>query len=425
MTHFDWRRGRVEEKDFSSSQNPENSLKRYHGARDTNAPFVFAPRGGTTCAERLFAMAADSGLEDIVATTTTICSIENGVLAYRGVTIEELAEKAAFDEVAYLLLYAKWPTRDELSHFELALVEGGRMQPEALEFLKHVPTNVMPMDWLRTVVSALSFWDPDTGDNSMEANMRKAVRLTGMISTLVAAFDRIRNGKEPIYPKMDKSLAWNFLYMLKGKEPDEESVKVFDICLTLHAEHELNASTFAARVTAATLNDMYSSVTSAIGALKGSLHGGANKRVMRMLEKIGDPAKAEAWVRDALARKERIMGFGHRVYKNGDPRAKILMVLSEQLARRSGEERWFEISRIVDNVVRSEKKLLPNVDFYSASVYHYLGIPTDLFTLIFACSRIAGWAAHVNEQLANNRLIRPRAEYTGLWDQHYVPMDQR
>lgn len=366
-----------------------------------------------------------SGLEDVVATNTTICSIENGVLAYRGVTIEELAEKAGFDEVAYLLLYGTFPKKDELIRFRMALAEGGRLQPEALDFLKTVPTSVMPMDWLRTVVSAMSFWDPDTGDNSMDANMSKAVRLTGMISSLVAAFDRMRNGKEILAPKLDKSLAWNFLYMLKGKEPDEESVRVHDVCLTLHAEHELNASTFAARVTAATLNDMYSSVTAAIAALKGSLHGGANKRVMRMLERIGDAAKAEAWVRDALARKERIMGFGHRVYKTGDPRARILQKLSEKMSVKTGDPRWYEISCVVDSVVQKEKKILPNVDFYSASVYHYLGIPTDLFTLIFACSRISGWAAHVMEQLANNRLIRPRAEYLGLWDQHYVPIEER
>jgi citrate synthase len=370
-------------------------------------------------------MSSGSGLEDVVATTTTVCSIENGELAYRGIVIEELAEKAQFDEVAYLLLYGRLPTQEELSRFEMALAEGGRLQPEALAFLKAVPTAVMPMDWLRTVVSAMSFWDPDTGDNSMDANMDKAVRLTGMIATLVAHYERLRNGKELLSPRLDKSLSWNFLYMLKGKEPDEEFVKVFDICCTLHAEHELNASTFAARVTAATLNDMYSSITSAIGALKGSLHGGANKRVMRMIEKIADPAKAEAWVMDALARKERIMGFGHRVYKNGDPRAKILKKLSEQLGRKTGDMRWYEISCVVDAVVTREKKILPNVDFYSASVYHYLGIPTDLFTLIFACSRIAGWAAHVMEQLENNRLIRPRAEYLGLWDQHYVPIAER
>jgi len=392
------------------------------GARSPPRPLFFLRRLRLEGDEN---MTADSGLEDIIATSTSICSIEKGVLAYRGIAIEELAEKALFDEVAYLLLYSKLPTRDELSRFEMALAEGGRLQPEAQDFLKNVPTAVMPMDWLRTVVSAMSFWDPDTGDNSVNANMRKAVRMTGMITSLVAIFDRLRNGRDPISPKLDKSLAWNFLNMLKGKEPDEDFVKVFDICLTLHAEHELNASTFAARVTAATLNDMYSSVTSAIGALKGSLHGGANKRVMRMLEKINDPAKAEAWVKDALVRKERIMGFGHRVYKNGDPRAKILMKLSEKLARKTGETRWYEISCVVDRVVQQEKKLLPNVDFYSASVYHYLGIPTDLFTLIFACSRIAGWAAHVNEQLGNNRLIRPRAEYTGLWDQRYTPIDQR
>ncbi len=368
---------------------------------------------------------ADAGLEDIIATSTSICSIENGVLAYRGYNIDELATKATFGEVTYLLFYGKLPTRAELEKLENAIAEGGKIPAAHMKLIRQFPLNVPPMDWLRTAVSALSFFDADQKDNSNEANLRKSIRLTGQIPTLVAAFDHLRKNQEPLEPKAGKSQAWNFLYMLNGKEPDETSVKAFDVCLTLHADHELNASTFSARVTAATLSDIHSAVTSAIGTLKGSLHGGANEQVMLMLQKIGDAAKVETWIREALARKDKIMGFGHRVYKNGDPRAKHLMKLSESLGKLKGETKWFEMSRVIDSVVQKEKNLLPNVDFYSASTYHYLGIPTDLFTPIFACSRITGWAAHVMEQLAHNRLIRPRAEYLGARDQVYVPIDKR
>jgi citrate synthase len=367
----------------------------------------------------------DAGLEGIVATSTSICSIENGVLAYRGYNIDELAEKATFGEVTYLLFYGHLPTRPELERLEKEIAERGKLPAEHMKFIRQFPKNSPPMEWLRTAVSALSFYDPDYKDNSAETNLRKAIRLTGQISTLVAAFDRLRNGKEPLEPKVGKSLAWNFLYMLSGREPDELSVKAFDICLTLHADHELNASTFSARVTAGTLSDMHSAVTSAIGTLKGPLHGGANEQVMRMLEKVGEIGKAETWIREALARKELIMGFGHRVYKNGDPRAKHLMKLSEALGQQKGETKWFEMSRIIDGVVQKEKGLLPNVDFYSASTYHYLGIPTDLFTPIFACSRVTGWTAHVIEQLAHNRLIRPRAEYLGVGNLSFIPIDKR
>jgi citrate synthase len=368
---------------------------------------------------------ADAGLEDIIATSTSICSIENGVLAYRGYNIDDLAENATFGEVTYLLLYGKLPTKTELETIEKAIAEGGKIPAESLKLIKQFPLNVPPMDWLRTAVSALSFTDPEYKDNSNEANLRKAIRLTGQIPTLVTAFDRLRNGKEILEPKVGKTQAWNFLYQLTGKEPDEVSVSAFDVCLILHADHELNASTFSARVTAATLSDIHSAVTSAIGTLKGSLHGGANEQVMIMLGKIGDASKAEEWIRAALARKDKIMGFGHRVYKNGDPRAKHLMKLSESLGKLKGETKWFEMSRVVDGVVQKEKGLLPNVDFYSASTCHYLGIPTDLFTPVFACSRVTGWTAHVCEQLAHNRLIRPRAEYLGARDQHYVAIDKR
>jgi citrate synthase len=368
---------------------------------------------------------AEAGLEDIIATSTSICSIENGVLAYRGYNIDDLADNATFGEVTYLLLYGKLPTRTELETMEKAIAEGGKVPADSWKLIKSFPLNVPPMDWLRTAVSALSFSDPDAKDNSNEANLRKAIRLTGQMTTLVTAFDRLRNGKEPIEPKVGKSQSWNFLYQLLGQEPDAVSVKTFDVCLILHADHELNASTFSARVTAATLSDMHSAITSAIGTLKGSLHGGANEQVMIMLSKIGEASKAEEWIRAALARKDKIMGFGHRVYKNGDPRAKHLMKLSEALGKMKGDTKWFEMSRLVDGVVQKEKGLLPNVDFYSASTYHYLGIPTDLFTPIFACSRVTGWTAHVCEQLAHNRLIRPRAEYLGARDQHYVAIDKR
>ncbi|HUO58194.1 MAG TPA: citrate/2-methylcitrate synthase [bacterium] len=368
---------------------------------------------------------ADSGLEDIIATSTSVCSIENGVLAYRGYNIDDLAVNTTFGEVTHLLFYGQLPNRAQLEKLEREIAEQGKVPEASWKIIKAFPLSVPPMDWLRSAVSVLSFADPDSKDNSAEANLRKSIRLTGQISTLVAAYDRMRNNKEILDPKPGKSQAWNFLHQLTGKEPDETSVKTFDVCLILHADHELNASTFSARVTAATLSDVHSAVTSAIGTLKGPLHGGANEQVMIMLKKIGDASKVESWIHEALARKDKIMGFGHRVYKNGDPRAKHLMRLSEQMGKLKGDTKWFEMSKVIDGVVQKEKKLLPNVDFYSASTYHYLGIPTDIFTPIFACSRITGWTAHVMEQLAHNRLIRPRAEYLGARDQKSVPIDKR
>lgn len=366
-----------------------------------------------------------AGLEGVVATTTEICSIENGVLSYRGINIDELAEKAVFGEVVYLLYFGRLPKKQELQDFRKQVAEGACLDEKFLQLIRAFPTTAPPMEWLRTAVSALAFFDPDFKDNSEEANLRKSIRLVGQMSTLVCAYDRLRRGEIVLQPVSDRSIAWNFLYMLTGKEPDEVSEKTLDVCLILHADHELNASTFSARVTAATLSDMHSAVTSAVGTLKGPLHGGANEQVMRMLEKIRSVDRAESYIHDALARKERIMGFGHRVYKSGDPRAKHLRKLSESMSRLKNDPKWYEISVKVDEVVQREKGLMPNVDFYSASTYHYLGIPTDLFTPIFACSRVSGWCAHIMEQLKHNRLIRPRAEYLGPRDQHYVPIDQR
>jgi citrate synthase len=282
------------------------------------------------------------------------------------------------------------------------------------------------MEVLRTGVSALSAWDPDAADNSREATLRKCVRLTAQMPTLVAAWERVRRGKAPIAPNPRLGLAANFLYMMSGKKPSELAVKTFDIALILHADHEFNASTFAARVTAATLSDMYSAVTSGIGALKGPLHGGANEQVMRMVEQVKSPDRAEAWIRKALADKARINGFGHRVYRTEDPRATHLRRMSKELGRKAGVPQWYDMSERIEALVKGDKKLNPNVDFYSASTYYVLGIPVDLYTPIFAVSRISGWTAHILEQYANNRLIRPRADYTGpSYPQRFIPVDQR
>ena len=291
--------------------------------------------------------------------------------------------------------------------------------------LKEYPKDVHPMAVLRTAVSQLAVYDPEADDNSEEANRRKAIRLTGQDTHdhhfLLRFAVRTGTGR----PRPGQGFARNFLYMLNGKDPEDVAVKAFDKALILHADHELNASTFAARVTTATLSDMYSAITSAIGTLKGPLHGGANERVMAMLKEIGSMDRVESYIQDKLDRKEKIMGFGHRVYKDGDPRAKHLREMSRQLAELTGDSKWYEMSRKIEALVEEKKGLKPNVDFYSASVYNYLGIPSDLFTPIFAMSRVTGWTAHVMEQYANNRLIRPRAEYAGPKNQPYVPIDQR
>ncbi|HWF45781.1 MAG TPA: citrate synthase [Bryobacteraceae bacterium] len=371
---------------------------------------------------------AGAGLEGIVATSSNICFIdgEEGVLSYFGYNIHTLAEHATFEEVIYLLWHGKLPTRSELAQLKSALVAERELPIEVTAFLKGVPQGSLPMDVLRTAVSMLSLYDPLARDNSTEANEQKAVKLMARVSTIVTSFEQLRNGR-PVVPGDPRlNYAANFLYTLTGKKPDEVMERVFDIALILHADHELNASTFAARVTAATLSDIYSAATSAIGALKGPLHGGANEDVIRMLLSVKTPDEAEAKVKRDLDNKIKISGFGHRVYRVVDPRAIHLKQLSKELGERTGHAELYEKSARVEQAVQEKKNLNANVDFYSASTYYSLGIPIDLFTPIFAVSRMSGWTAHVLEQYRNNRLIRPRADYTGAPDgQKWVPLEAR
>jgi len=367
------------------------------------------------------------GLEGIVAAHSRICLVDGveGRMLYEGYDIHDLADHASFEEVAYLLWHGDLPTRSQLDALNREL-RGARPLPEpVMAIIKGVPKDALPMDVLRTAVSALGVYDPDARDNGQPANVRKSVRLTAQIATIVAAIDRTRNGKPPVAPDPGLGHAANFLYMLRGERPDATATRAVDIALILHADHELNASTFSARVTAATLADMHSAITSAIGTLKGPLHGGANEAVMRLLLKIGDVSNAVPTVKQMLANKEKIMGFGHRVYKTEDPRATHLRKMSEELCRQTGQLKWYEMSREIEKYMLAEKHLHCNVDFYSATCYYALGIPIDLFTPVFAVSRISGWSAHVLEQFADNRLIRPRAEYVGPLNRTYVPIDQR
>ncbi len=368
-----------------------------------------------------------AGLEDVVIATSEICFIDGqqGRLLYRGYDIDDLAAHSRFEEVMCLLWYGALPTRKELAAHTKALTRARRLPPRLIALLKDLPRKTVPMEVLRTGVSALSAFDPDERDNAREATLRKATRLAAQMPTLVAAWERIRRGRPPIPPHPRLGLAANFLYMLFGKPPTALAAQTFDVALILHADHEFNASTFAARVTAATLSDLHSAVTAALGALKGPLHGGANEQVMGMVRQIKEPARAEAWTRQALADKVRIPGFGHRVYRVEDPRAKHLRRLATALGEQAGDPRAVEILDTVARVVRAEKHLYPNVDLYSGAAYQSMGIPPDQFTPIFAISRIAGWAAHVLEQHAHNRLIRPRAEYTGPTQATYVPIDLR
>jgi citrate synthase len=388
---------------------------------------------------------AKAGLEDVVATSSAICYLDGdrGVLAYCGYDIHELAEHASFEEVCYLLWHRRLPTRAELGDLQSQLAAARALPEPIVRLMRSLPLDVRRgedagsrraganevMDLLRTLTSALAHYDTDASEQSAAANYRKAVRLTAQVGTIVATLGRMRSGGAPLAPDPVLGHAANFLYMLTGDRPSALATRAFDVALVLHADHELNASTFAARVAAATLTDLHSAVVGAIGALKGPLHGGANADVMRMLLDIGQNAgldKAEAVVRAKLARKEKIPGFGHRVYHTEDPRATHLRQMSKQLGERAGQPQWFEMSERIEAAVRSEKKLNPNVDFYSASTYFVLGIPIDLFTPIFAVSRVSGWTAHVLEQYANNRLIRPRADYIGPeYPQQYVPIEQR
>jgi citrate synthase len=374
-------------------------------------------------------MHAPKGLEGVVATTSGICYIdgERGVLAYRGIDIHELADNSTFEETCYLLWNGKLPTRAELKELRERLAEERKLDASIINLLRTAPRHALPMDVLRTAVSALALYDAEEKNNDREANVHKAIRLTSQVAMIVAAYDRIRKGKSVVEPDRALSHAANFLLMLNGEAPSSTAERALDIALILHADHELNASTFAARVTAATLSDMHSAVTSAIGALKGPLHGGANEAVFKILQAI-DSSGADPvdYVNGMLAQKKKIPGFGHRVYHTEDPRATHLRQMSRDLGKSSGQAKWFEISHKIEEFVKADKKLNANVDFYSASTYHTLGIETDLFTPVFAVSRVSGWTAHVIEQLDNNRLIRPRAEYVGpSYPQHWVPVDQR
>lgn len=370
-------------------------------------------------------MTVTKGLEGIVAAASSISSIIDGVLTYRGIDIDDLAANATFEEVAYLLWYGKLPNRSELEGLQKQLDEYAALPAAVIDQIKLYPKDTNSMAALRTAVSSLALYDSAANDMSPEANQLKAIKLQAQLPTIIAAFARIREGKEPVAPKKGVSIAYNFLYMLAGKEPAEVAVKALDQALVLHADHELNASTFAARVTVATLSDIYSGVTSAIGALKGPLHGGANEAVMVMLEEIGSFANVESYINNALANKQKIMGFGHRVYKNGDPRAKHLQKMSRELGKLTGNMELYEMSVKIEELVTGQKGLKPNVDFYSASVYTTLEIPRDLFTPIFAISRVSGWSAHILEQYQDNRLIRPRADYVGPVNMKYVPIDER
>ena len=374
-----------------------------------------------------------AGLEDVVAGTSAICFLDGdrGVLAYQGYDIHELADAergASFEEVCFLLWHGRLPGRAELGDLQTQLAAARRLPEPILRAMKMLPA-VDGMDALRTLTSMLPHYESDSDARAPQANLRKAIRLTAQIGSIVATWGRLAAGGGPIDPDPALGHAANFLYMLTGNRPSALETRAFDVSLVLHADHELNASTFAARVAAATLTDLHSAIVGAIGALKGPLHGGANAEVMKMLLEIGrdaGPDRAEAMVRGKLARKEKISGFGHRVYHTEDPRATHLRRFSKALGARAGEPQWFAMSERIEAVVKAEKKLNPNVDFYSASMFYALGIPVDLYTPIFAVSRISGWTAHVLEQYANNRLIRPRTDYTGpAYPQHLLPIEQR
>jgi len=376
------------------------------------------------------AKAAPAGLEDVVAGPSEITDVngKTGQLIYRGYDIHDLVENTTFEEVVYLLWYGSLPTRSQLEQFAESIKSCYLLPQPLVESLKRYPRDADPMDALRTSVSELSFYDPDKQSpvDAREANLRRAARLQAQIAALVGAWAQIRQGKEPIKPDPALSFAGNLYYRLLGKKPEKLEERAVDAALILHADHELNASTFAARVTAATLADMYAAIVSAIGTLSGPLHGGANTAVMEMLlEMQKEGEEPVPFIRKALASKRKIMGFGHRVYKTEDPRATHLRRMSEELGKKYKTPQWFEMSRRIEETMKAEKNLLPNVDFYSASTYYVMGIPTDLYTPLFAVSRLSGWAAHLLEQYANNRLIRPRAEYVGPRGLRVSPIDQR
>lgn len=367
------------------------------------------------------------GLEGVVASETALSFIDGqeGILLYRGYNIHDLAEEASYPEALYLLWDGELPDRDELEAFRSRLAGQRALDDRALEILRQMPPEADPMSVLRTAVSALGTYDPDSEENTPEANRRKAERLVAKIPTIIAAFHRLRDGEEPVAPDPDLPHAANFLYMLRGEEPREVEARALDTSLLLYLDHGLNASTFTCRVVASTLSDLHSALTGGVGALRGALHGGANEQAMRMLLEIGDRDGATGWVEEALEEGRRIMGFGHRVYRTEDPRATHLRAMSGELTSSLGEPKWHEIARTVEEAMLDRKGIDCNVDFYCGTVYHTLGLPLDLYTPLFATGRVGGWAGHVMEQHADNRLIRPRAEYVGPKDREFVPIEDR
>ena len=371
--------------------------------------------------------AATAGLRGVVAAQSAIGDVngEEGKLIYQGYDIHDLAEHSTFEEVIFLLWNGRLPKQDELAELEGKIRANYEAPAEVIEMMRRFPKEADPMDVLRTAVSALDFYDKDGRGTDREQAMEAAIKITGQIGTIAAAWERIRTGKEVVAPDKNLSIAENFLNMLRGEKPDADEIRMFDIALILHADHELNASTFTTRVVAGTLADMYGCVTAGIAALAGPLHGGANTNVMKMLIEIGDPSKIDAWVDKALEEKRKIMGIGHAVYKTEDPRATWLRKFSKQMGEKKGEMKWYEMSQRIEQLMHEKKGMYPNVDFYSASTYYLMGIPLDLYTPIFAVSRISGWTGHILEQYGNNKLIRPRAEYIGKRDQKYVPIAER
>ncbi len=365
------------------------------------------------------------GLEGVIAGESAICTITDEGLSYRGYRIADLAQNARYEEVAYLLLHGDLPNQQQLNAFIEELSANSSLPPALLDMLRQVPPSAAPMDVLRSGVSLLAHWDPEAGDNSHEANVRKATRLLAQVPSLIGARHRLGRGLAPLGSSPYRSHAANLLYQILGTEPGRIEAEVFDTSLILYAEHEYNASAFGARVVVSTLSDLHSGIVAGIGALKGPLHGGANEKAMEMLLSIGGPENAEAWVRGRLERRERIMGFGHRVVRKGDTRVPILKAAGEQLVQARGDDYWLRMANTIQEIVESEKGLLPNVDFPCAWVYYMLGLPVELYTPLFVASRVAGWAAHIIEQLDNNRLIRPRGLYVGSEPRTVTPIGER
>lgn len=364
------------------------------------------------------------GLEGVIAGETAISTVAGG-LSYRGYSIEDLARNCCFEEVAYLLLYGELPNAEQLDDFYKRLETAAEVPAPIIDALRKIPAEASAMDVLRTGASMLAHWDPEINDNSHDANVRKAERLLAQLPVIMAARHRLKQGKEPVAPESGRSLADNCLNMLFGADPTPAHTKAMDVSLILYAEHEFNASTFTSRVIVSTLADLHSGITGAICALKGPLHGGANEKVMDVLNAVGKKENAEAWIRAALARKEKIMGFGHRVYKNGDPRATYLKELCNELAKETGNEDLEVTADVIQRIIWEEKKLPPNLDWPSGRLYHYMNLPVELYTPLFVLSRVAGWSAHIIEQLDNNRLIRPRARYTGPERRAWKPIANR